>query len=123
MSAELGYCSIAWASVSTTSFSLSGPAPASTQTASQGDTCTTDYVILQSSGTSLPPTPAASRTDRFCGGILAGQASPSGTVATVYTQKLPFNMFVNFDGTENDASSTTENSVGFYLHYKQTACT
>ena len=120
--AELGYCSISWASVSTTSFQLSGPAPASTQTATQGDTCTTDYIILQSAGASLPPTPAAGRTDRFCGGILAGQTEPSGTVGTVYTQKLPFNMFVNFDGTESDESAT-ENSVGFSLYYAQSACT
>ena len=117
---------------------MSGPAPASTQTAGQGDTCTSDYVILQSAGASLPPTPAASRTDRselglfshflpladsrFCGGILASGPSPSGTVSTVYTQKLPFNMFVNFDGTESDESAT-ENSVGFYLYYAQSACT
>ena len=101
---------------------MSGPAPASTQTAGQSDTCTSDYVILQSSGASLPPTPAASRTDRFCGGILASQPQPSGTVSTVYTQKLPFNMFVNFDGTESDESAT-ENSVGFYLYYAQSACT
>ena len=123
--AELGYCSIAWASVTSTSFKLSG---SSTSLAGVvADTCTSDYVILQSGGSSLPPTPAPTRYDRFCGGVLGGPGATS--TITIYTLKLPFNMIVHFDGTEYDPSSgtpptvTVENSLGFYLHWEQSVCT
>jgi len=122
--AELGYCSIAWASVSSTSFKLSGPSTSLASVA--GDLCTNDYIVLQSGGSALPPTPAPARYDRFCGGLLAADGGTS--TITIYTQKLPFNMIVNFDGTETDPISPTptaytENSLGFYMHWKQSTCT
>ena len=88
-----------------------------------GDTCTTDYVIIQSGGSTLPPTPAATRYDRFCGGVLGGPGAT--TTITIYSNKLPFNMIVRFDGTEYDPSppTTAENSLGFYLHWALSACT
>jgi len=112
---EYGYCSIEWASVSTTSFQISGPA--TTQTGARADSCTTDYLIIN--GATNTPT-SNPRYDRYCGGYF-GSAPAS---VTVKTEKIPFHMTVSFDGSEQDPGPATyEYSKGFYLYYKQGECT
>jgi len=115
---EMGYCSIEWTTVSTTGFQISGPAPG-TAAGVTADDCSQDYVIIYSGASSLTEN---TRYDRWCGGLLA-DPSPSTTAITVYSDKLPFQLLVSFDGTERDNPSTTyENSKGFYLYYSQTSC-
>ena len=121
--AERGYCTIGYSQVTTTSFQISAITPTASPTAIGvlGDSCTTDFIILAGSASSDD---ANTNYDRFCGSLLVQSPSPATTTGTVYTNKLPFLVSVNFDGSELDEDSPagTEWSKGFYLYYSQTSC-
>jgi len=112
---EQGYCSIAYSAIT---FQVSSTTATATSTVS--DSCSQDYIQISGGGASAG---ATTNYDRFCGGLFAN-TNAATTAATVYTNKMPFQVGVNFDATEVDAaSSLTEKSTGFCLYYKQTACT
>ena len=118
---ESGYCSIAYTAVSTTSFQVSLITPTASPAAigAVGDSCTLDYITIPEGG---PTAGATTNMDRFCGSLLLYSAGT--TAQTVKSNKHPFQVGVNFDGTELDEDSPagTEWSKGFYLYYSQTAC-
>ena len=118
---ESGYCSIAYTAVSTTSFqvSLISPTAAPAAIGAVGDSCILDYIIISEGG---PTAGATTNIDRFCGSLFLYTAGT--TAQTVKTQKMPFQVGVNFDSTEldEDTPAGTEWSKGFYLYYSQTAC-
>ena len=121
---ERGYCSISYAQVSTTSFQVGEITPTASPTpgGKLGDSCTTDYIVMLGSAAS---TEENVNYDRFCGSLIVASSSALTTAATVYTNKLPFAVSVNFDGTELDEDSPagTEWSKGFYIYYSQSECT
>lgn len=118
---ESGYCSIYYTAVSTTSFqvSLITPTASPASIGAVGDSCTLDYIVVSEAGASAG---ATTNIDRFCGSLLVNTAGTTGQ--TIYSQKHPFQVGVNFDGTELDEDSPAGNewSKGFYLYYSQTAC-
>lgn len=102
--AAQGYCSISYTSVSTTSFQLSSITPTASPAAAgvTGDSCTTDYIIMVGSAKSLTEN---TNHDRFCGSLLVNSDSTLSAAGTVFTNKMPFHVGVNFDGTELDEDS------------------
>lgn len=123
--AERGYCSIGYTAVTSTDFQLSLITPTASPTAigNLGDSCSLDYITLFGGGEKVG---ASTNQDRFCGSLLVYSTSPATltTERTVITNKMPFQVGVNFDGTELDEDSPagTEWSKGFYLHYSLTIC-
>ena len=123
--AERGYCSIGYTAVSTTDFQVSLITPTASPTAigAVGDTCSLDYIIVPGAGETVD---ANTNQDRHCGSLLVYTTSPATltTARTIYTNRMPFMVGVNFDGTELDEDSPagTEWSKGFYLYYSQTLC-
>ena len=123
--AERGYCSIGYTAVTSTDFQISLITPTASPTAigNYGDLCTLDYITIFGGGETAT---ASSNNDRFCGSLLVYDSSPTAltTERTVITSKLPFQVGVNFDGTELDEDSPagTEWSKGFYLYYSQSIC-
>ena len=114
---EQGYCSIEYTPVGG-NFKISGPAP--TATANRGDTCATDYIIISGGGSTAG---ATTNFDRFCGSLFS-VTDGSTTGSTIFANKQPFQVGVFMDGNEvNPSTSVAESSVGFYIYYKQTACT
>ena len=116
---EEGYCSISYSSLSSTSFQISEIAPStSAAIALVGDSCSQDWITIPGGG----QTPGASTSsDRHCGSYLS--YSPAGTApTTIITNKMPFKVGVNFDGTEVDSTSANEWSKGFALYYSQNSC-
>jgi len=100
------------------------PTASPTNTAAVGSACTDDYIILAGGGAN---TGATTNYDRFCGGTLA--LSSSTTPATVYSNKLPFQVGVVTDGTELDSAPPPaptaqgyEWSLGFSIYYSQADC-
>ena len=58
---------------------------------------------------------------RHCGSYLS--YTTLGTApTTIITNKMPFKVGVNFDGTEVDSTSANEWSKGFAVYYKQNSC-
>ena len=116
---EEGYCSISYSSLSSTSFQVSGIAPStSAAIALVGDSCSQDWVSIPGGGQTSG---ASTSSDRHCGSYLS--YTNSGTSpTTVITNKMPFKVGVNFDGTELDSSSANEWSKGFAIYYSQTSC-
>ena len=118
---ESGYCSISYTSVSTDSFQISLITPTASPAAigAVGDSCTLDYIVVSEGGSTAG---ATTNYDRFCGSLLVHTAGT--TAQTIITQKMPFQVGVNFDGTELDEDSPagTEWSKGFSLYFSQTAC-
>ena len=57
---------------------------------------------------------------RFCGGLLGNDANQNAGT-TVYTKTHPFQLGVNFDGSEVDHAAA-ENSRGFRIFFTQTQC-
>merc|ERR1712050_415814 len=113
---EQGYCSIEYTPVDG-KFGMSGTA--ATATANVGDSCTGDRLVIPGGGTSAG---ATTNFDRFCGSLFSTTDS-SNTGITIFTNKLPFTVGVVTDGTEvNPSAPVSESSVGFYIYYKQTAC-
>jgi len=121
--AEQGYCSIGFTAVTSTDFqvSLITPTAAPAAIGNLGDSCTLDYILI-AGGAAISGDP--SNYDRFCGSLLIYDPSAMTTERTVLTNKMPFQVGVNFDGTELDENSPagTEWSKGFYLYYSQTLC-
>jgi len=123
--AEQGKCSISYAATSSTfSVNLITPVANPTNTAAVGQDCTDDYIIVSGGGATAG---ASTNYDRFCGGTLA--LSSTITAATIYTNKLPFQVGVHFDATELDSAPPPtataqgyEWSKGFSLYYSQTDC-
>jgi len=123
--AERGYCSIGYSAVTSTDFEISLITPTASPTAigSVGDSCSLDYIIIFGGGET---TTANTNQDRYCGSLLIYTTSPATvtTERTVLTNKMPFQVGVNFDGTELDENSPagSEWSKGFYLYYTQSTC-
>ena len=114
---EQGYCSIEYTPVDA-KFQVSGPA--ATATANRGDTCSQDFIIIAGGATAVGGT---TNYDRFCG-TLFNAIDNSNTGITIFANKQPFQVGVYMDGAEyNPSTSVSEASLGFYLYYKQTACT
>lgn len=122
--AEQGKCSIAYSAASTsTAFSMNiiTPSPTPTNTGAVGESCSDDFIILAGGGASAG---ANTKYDRFCGGLLVNTAGT--TAGTVYTNKFPFQVGVNTDGTELDTTAPPaigyERSGGFTIYYSQVDC-
>jgi len=114
---EQGYCSIEYTPVGG-KFGMSGTAV--TATANVGDKCTSDHIIISGGGSSAG---ATTNFDRFCGSLFS-VTDASTTGSTIFTNKTPFQIGVYTDGAEvNPSGPVSESSVGFYIYYKQTACT
>jgi len=112
---EQGYCSIGYTSCTTTSFSMSGFAAAGVS----GDDCTADYILIPEGAVTAGST---TNVDRYCGGLfLATSGTP--TTTTVYSTRQPYTLGVVFSASETDqAAAPSENSGGFCIQYKQSAC-
>ena len=116
---EEGHCSISYSSLSTTSFQVSEIAPStSAAIAVIGESCSQDWVTIPGGGQTSG---ASTSSDRHCGSYLS--YTTSGTApTTIITNKMPFKVGVNFDGTEVDSTTANEWSKGFAIYYKQNSC-
>ena len=82
---EQGYCSISYAAVSTSTFSLSGTT-GTTYTAVSGVSCSQDYLIIQQGGACPAPTNTATTIERFCGTLLAPPGAGETRNVTLLTK-------------------------------------
>ena len=116
---EEGHCSISYSSLSSTSFQVSEIAPSTSAAIAQiGESCSQDWITIPGGG----QTPGASTSsDRHCGSYLS--YTTLGTApTTIITNKMPFKVGVNFDGTEVDSTTANEWSKGFAIYYSQNSC-